>query len=123
MINFTFYFEISATHIRSYNTSGCLDIAFIDTNKKIVKSKIKRNIVKTDNIKLKKNNNNYIKLIYYVPNFFCKFENILPGMRRKVNISTLMVFRNQRRRRRSNFFKGLFRLNPLRTGQYLINIS
>ena len=28
-----------------------------------------------------------------------KFENILPGMRRKVNISTLMVFRNQRRRR------------------------
>jgi hypothetical protein len=54
MINFTFYFEISATHIRSYNTSGCLDIAFIDTNKKIVKSKIKRNIVKTDNIKLKK---------------------------------------------------------------------
>ena len=54
MINFTFYFEIFATHIRSYNTSGCLDIAFIDTNKKIVKSKIKRNIVKTDNIKLKK---------------------------------------------------------------------
>ena len=30
---------------------------------------------------------------------FYKFENILPGMRRKVNISTLMVFRNQRRRR------------------------
>jgi hypothetical protein len=29
---------------------------------------------------------------------FYKFENILPGMRRKVNISTLMVFRNQRRR-------------------------
>ena len=29
--------------------------------------------------------------------FFYKFENILPGMRRKVNISTLMVFRNQRR--------------------------
>jgi hypothetical protein len=28
-----------------------------------------------------------------------KFGNILPGMRRKVNISTLMVFRNQRRRR------------------------
>jgi hypothetical protein len=27
------------------------------------------------------------------------FGNILPGMRRKVNISTLMVFRNQRRRR------------------------
>jgi hypothetical protein len=26
--------------------------------------------------------------------------NILPGMRRKVSISTLMVFRNQRRRRR-----------------------
>ena len=31
--------------------------------------------------------------------FFYKFENILPGMRRIVNISTLMVFRNQRRRR------------------------
>jgi hypothetical protein len=31
---------------------------------------------------------------------FYKFENILPGMRRKVNISTLMVFRNQRRRRK-----------------------
>ena len=30
---------------------------------------------------------------------FYKFENILPGMRRKVNISTLMVFHNQRRRR------------------------
>jgi hypothetical protein len=29
---------------------------------------------------------------------FYKFENILPGMCRKVNISTLMVFRNQRRR-------------------------
>jgi hypothetical protein len=32
---------------------------------------------------------------------FYKFENILPDMRRKVNISTLMVFRNQRRRRRT----------------------
>jgi hypothetical protein len=31
---------------------------------------------------------------------FYKFENILPGMRRKVNISTLMVFRNQGRRRK-----------------------
>ena len=45
-------------------------------NKKIVKSKIikiKRKIVKTDNIKLK-NNNNYIKLIFYVPIFFINLK-------------------------------------------------
>ena len=34
----------------------------------------------------------------YIGDNFYKFENILPGMRRKVNISTLMVFRNQKER-------------------------
>ena len=44
-------------------------------NKKIVKSKIKRKIVKTDdNIKLKNNNNNYIKLIFYVPKIFINLK-------------------------------------------------
>ena len=66
-------------------------------NKKIVKSKIKRKIVKTDdNIKLKNNNNNYIKLIFYVPKFFINLKTFY----RKVNISTLMVFRNQRRKKK-----------------------
>jgi hypothetical protein len=46
-----------------------------------------------------------ICILIYQINYLCsenfyKFENILPGMRRKVNIGTLMVFRNQRRRRR-----------------------
>jgi hypothetical protein len=50
--------------------------------------------VKTDNIKLK-NNNKLYQINYLCSENFYKFENILPGMRRKVNISTLMVFRNQ----------------------------
>jgi hypothetical protein len=49
---------------------------------KIVKSKIKRKIVKT-------HCNLLCSEIFYL------FGNILPGMRRKVNISTLTVFRNQ----------------------------
>jgi hypothetical protein len=75
---------------------------------KIVKSKNKRKIVKTDNIPITKKK----IIITIIPNCnllcpgkFYKFGNILPGMRRKVNISTLMVFRNQRRRREMFFNK------------------
>ena len=43
-----------------------------------------------------------VQINYLCSENFYKFENILPGMRRKVNISTLMVFRNQRRRKTNN---------------------